>query len=295
MNSTWTGKTFASSKPTSTKQSSARNAPVQHLHSHQLGSPPPCRRGRPSNVITAAAQTWNVPDLSAPLPPVAYFTPPRIVRLVTANSLPKLPRSLRPICNPPNQGSQDYKIIGKPTRSVDNPAIVAGKFPYSIDFKVPGMLYAVFEKCPVFASKITSANVDEIRALPAFATASSSKARRIARSALRHRHRRDSWWQAQNARKKLRVNWSDSPTTQQSSQNFARQADELSKQTPVFSLRADGDADTALKSAHKTVEAAYAYPFLAHAPMEPQNCLAHYKDGNLEIWSPSQTPERGRE
>jgi isoquinoline 1-oxidoreductase beta subunit len=197
----------------------------------------------------------------------------------------------------------DYKIIGHSTHSVDVPDIVNGKPIFGIDFTMPGMLFACYQKCPVFGGKVVSANLDEIKQMPgvhdAFILEGSAKAQPVVESEPGLEPGiaivADTWWQAQTARKKLDVKWDEGAAAQQSSAKFQATADELSKQPPGRTLKVDGNVAGAMKSAPKTLEAAYSYPFISHAPLEPRNCSAQYKDGKLEIWTTSQQPARGRE
>ena len=194
-----------------------------------------------------------------------------------------------------------FKIIGQRIPGVENARIVTGQPLYGIDVTMPGMLHAVFEKCPVFGGKVINANVDAIKALPGIHDAFIIRASEA--NVARHPEGlvdgvaivAKSWWTANKAREKLEVVWDEGPTATHSSEGYAAQAVTFAAGAPATSLRRDGDPQTALKSAAKVVEAAYSYPFLSHIVLEPQNCTAHFKDGKINLWAPAQNPGPGRE
>ena len=173
--------------------------------------------------------------------------------------------------------------------------MVKGEPLFGIDTVVPGMLHAVFQKCPVFGGKVASANVDALRKMPgvrhAFVVEGGSDLAGLMPGVAIVA---DSWWRAEKARRNLQVKWDEGATRTQNSESFARQAMALGAKPPAHRLRDDGDAASALRGAAHVVEATYHYPFIAHATLEPQNCTAHAQGNKVEIWAPTQNPEPGR-
>jgi isoquinoline 1-oxidoreductase beta subunit len=247
-------------------------------------------------LVTAAAQSWKVPEseCSTSAGVVSHTSGKKL----KYGELCALAAGVTPpdLATVKLKDPKDFKIIGTSRHGVDNHLIVTGKPLYGIDMVLPGMLYACFHNCPVFGGKVVSANIDEIKAMPGIKHAFvvdgltpvvlNSLLSGVAIVG-------DSWWQVQTARKKLNVVWDEGATASQSSAGFEAKSVELSKQPAQRSLRKDGDFDATMKAAAKTAEGAYFYPFISHAPLEPQNTTAHFKDGKLEIWSPTQQPQSG--
>ena len=195
----------------------------------------------------------------------------------------------------PLKDPKDYRVIGTPTVGFHTKDITVGKPIFSIDFTLPGMVYAVYQKAPVFGAKVASANLDDIKKLPgvrnAFVLEGGTDLQQLLPGVAIVA---DSWWQANSARRQLKVTWADHPTSAQSSEGFQKRADELGKGAYTQEMRKDGDVAAALaQPGVKAVEAAYMYPFIPHAPLEPENCAAQFRDGKLELWAPSQTPGQG--
>ncbi|MFY9852859.1 MAG: molybdopterin cofactor-binding domain-containing protein, partial [Terracidiphilus sp.] len=197
-------------------------------------------------LITAAAQTWDVPESEC------TTQSGRVLHSASARSggygelaskaaaLPAPALSSVKLKNP-----KDYRIIGHSQPGVDTHSIVTGKPLYGIDVELPGMLYAAIEKAPVFAGKVKSANIDQIKALPgvrhvliidggitpaAYTPWEPGMEPGIAVVA-------DNWWQAQQARKQLKVDWDLGPAATQSTEGFSKRAEELLQAPPGTTVR----------------------------------------------------------
>lgn len=248
-------------------------------------------------LIQAAAATWQVPvaECTAANSRVTHGPTGRSFgfgELATRAAELPLPAENAVVLKHPREN----KLVGGRVGGVDNPAIVRGRLAYGIDQQVPGMVHAVYVKCPVFGGRVASANLDRIKRQPgvldAFAVAGTDNyfglLPGIAIVA-------DSTWSAFKARRLLDVNWDEGAGAAQSSDGYERSAAKLAAGQGAV-LREDGNVDAALATAAVTAEAAYHYPYLHHATLEPMNALAiPAADGGMEIVAPTQTPEDARD
>lgn len=250
-------------------------------------------------LVAAAAKTWGVSPatlktsggkvLHAPSGRSASYG-----EMATEAASMPVPDADKLALKPPSE----YRIIGHSTPEVDTPKIVRGEPLFGIDSHADGMVYAAFHRSPVFGAKLVSADLKAVKSAPgvidAFVIKGNGNPEDLVDGVAVIA---SNWWLANDARRKLNAKWDTGKLTSHSSAGYDKQAQACMDSGPSKDLFAShGDIDKALASAAKTVEAQYSYPFLAHVTMEPMNCTAlMHKDGTMEIWAPSQTPQSGRQ
>lgn len=247
-------------------------------------------------LVPAAAQVWQVPvaDCHAAASAVHHAATGRKLGygdLAKVAATLTVPGAQSVVLKNP----KDYVILGTRIGGVDNAAVVTGRPLFGIDMALPGMLYAVYEKCPAFGGKVRSANLDAIKVLPgvkdAFVLEGTDNLRGLMPGVAIVA---DSTWAAFSARKQLKVVWDEGSVANQSWAGYVAQANALSTKPGATVLRKDGDLAGALAGAAHKIEAAYSYPFISHASIEPQNATAWFRDGGIELWAPTQNPAAGQ-
>ncbi|MGH7945984.1 MAG: molybdopterin cofactor-binding domain-containing protein, partial [Opitutaceae bacterium] len=266
----------------------SRSTPNNYENFHLLGAT------ARTMLVQAAAQIWGVPaaECRAKNSTVTHTSGKSLKygQLVAKAATLPVPAKEEVKLKEP----KDFTLLGKRIPQVDTRKIVTGQPMFGIDVKLPGMVYAIYEKSPAFGGKVVSANLDQIKTLPgvkdAFILEGSGKVKELVPGVAIIA---DSTWAAFSARKQLRITWDEGKVVHESWDTFVARARADADKPGAKQLRKDGDPDTALKSAAKVVEAEYLYPFISHANLEPQNTTAHWKDGVMEVWSPTQVPGAG--
>ncbi len=188
----------------------------------------------------------------------------------------------------------DWKYIGKKTNQYDTPDIIKGKAVYGIDVSKPGMKYAVILRCPVAGGKPASFSDEAALKVPGVIKIFELKASGFPAGFDAPQGGvvvvADSTWAAISARKMLQVEWDYGVNLEYDSDEYLYElTKKVTKKGDV--RRANGSIDEAIKKAGHILESTFVTQHLSHAPMEPPNATALFKDGKLEMWAPVQSPQ----
>jgi isoquinoline 1-oxidoreductase subunit beta len=229
-------------------------------------------------LIDAAAQKWSVPASGCSVEKGVVLHKAS-GRKATYGSLVAAASQLKPPVNIPLKDPKQFTLIGKPVRRLDTPSKTNGTAQFGLDVRVPGMLFALVARPPVFGGKVVSFVASEalkIKGVRAVEQIPSGVAV-IA----------DRFWPAKLGREKLKITWDDGENAKLSTSQMLA---EFSKQSasPGTIAKKTGDPSAALASAAKTITAEYDVPYLAHAMMEPLNCVVDLRADSCELWTGTQ-------
>lgn len=249
--------------------------------------------------VMAAAQQWNVDKQECRTENGAVLHAPTGCRLTygelveRASKLPEISASTVSLKDP-----KDFRFIGKPLPRVDTPSKVDGSAGFGIDVRVPNMLYAVIARCPRFGGRLQNFDALAAKKIPGvravfpvpplgfldicgYGGRNLNTAGGVAVVA-------DSTWAAIQARKALKLSWDKGSGGNETTDSLRKVLEHQATAPPTFIALDRGDAGRSLDKAAKKIEATYELPFTAHATMEPMNTTVHVRDGEIEIWSPTQ-------
>jgi isoquinoline 1-oxidoreductase beta subunit len=233
-------------------------------------------------LISTAAQQWNVSRESCKAESSSVLHSAS-GRKLSYGALAARAGKLPVPDNPPLK-TGGYKIVGKPIPRLDTPSKVDGSAIYGIDFRVPEMKYAALARSEVVGGKVTEFDATAAKQMPGVSFVGKIGDSAVAVVA-------DSTWNAIKARRALKITWDDSANKELTSAaifDALRNAD----QSKAVKFYSSGDVS---KAAGKKIVAEYQLPFMAHAPMEPGNCAAHFRGTECEIWAPTQVPQDCRD
>jgi len=231
-------------------------------------------------LVGAAADAWGVAatEITVTKGVVAHAASGRSARFgALAEAAAALPVPAEVALKDP----RDFTLIGHDVPRLDSPAKARGQATFTIDVTLPGMLTAVIARPPVFGAKVRSFDAaaamavkgvtDVVQVPPGVAVLATG------------------FWPAKTGSKALTVDWDLTGAETRSSDELMAEYRRLAEK-PGLDVRVEGDAGAAIEGAAQVLEAAFDYPFLAHAPLEPLDCVVKLESDSCEVWTGSQLP-----